>query len=158
MGALRSAVVRRIALSREARDGGLDVSWLPRLADLEKEALWPRMRRLWRTSDRAFVEGLYPLLLGRLADEPGAAGFIGLLKAGTPRAEVVHHVARSDEARAALLDVSWLPRVVELERGGRRIRFRALPLLLRALAGRMENRPRTPPAEGRRRSITDRAG
>ena len=92
-GALRSAVVRRIALSREARESGLDVSWLPRLADLENEALWPRLRACRRARDRAFVEGLYPLLLGRLADEPGAAGFIGLLTAGAPRAEVVRYVA-----------------------------------------------------------------
>ena len=48
--------------------GGLDISWLPSLAVLDPVPVWDRLQPLWSASDRAFVEGLYLHLLGRLAE------------------------------------------------------------------------------------------
>ncbi len=136
-GTPRSVVVRQLALSDEARAKHPDVSWLPRLASLEAEAVWPRLHVLWRAPDRVFVKGLYRLLLGRAADAAGVAGFCALLATGAPRSEAVRRVALSDEARAAGLDVSWLSRLDHLEHGRRRLSFRSLKtLVLRLLGGR----------------------
>jgi uncharacterized protein DUF4214 len=118
-GAPRSAVVRRLALSEEARGLGLDVSWLPRLAALEGDALWRRVEALWGASDRRFVEGVYLALLGRTADAVAVRGHCAALAAGGPRFEVVRRVALSEEARAFGLDVSWLPRLAALTAGAR---------------------------------------
>ncbi len=134
-GAPRSVLVRRLALSDEARTSGLDLSWLPRLTAQEGHVFLPRLRALWRVPNSNFVERLYPLLLGRLADAPGAAGFVAALAAGATRSDVVRAVALSDEARRFGLDGSWLPRLTELERGRRRLFFRALAALRRRLAG-----------------------
>ena len=154
-GAPRSAVVRRLALSGEARASGLDVSWLPHLASLEPEVVWPRLHALWRASDRVFVEGLYQILLGRSSDA-GAAGFRALLAAGTPRSEIVRGVALSDEAQATGLDVSWLARLDDLQPRRRRFSFRALNSLFRRwLGGWRVVRPQPAPDQIRPQPASD---
>jgi hypothetical protein len=110
-GAPRAALVRVIALSREAADSQLDVSWLPRLDDVEADAVWAKVQSLWGEPDRVFVASLYPLLLIRPPERMGVAAHCRAMKAGTSRACVVRAIALSDEAQMRGLSVAWLPQL-----------------------------------------------
>lgn len=110
-GAPRVALVRTIARSDEAVISQLDVSWLPRLDDVEADAVWAKVQSLWGEPDRVFVASLYPLLLIRPPERMGVAAHCRAMKAGTSRACVVRAIALSDEAQMRGLSVSWLPQL-----------------------------------------------
>ncbi|HBI44101.1 MAG TPA: hypothetical protein DDY78_14800 [Planctomycetales bacterium] len=113
-GAPRAALVRVIALSRDAAVSQLDVSWLPRLETVEPDAVWAKVQSLWGEPDRVFVASLYPLLLVRPPEWEGVTAHCRAMKAGTSRAYVVRAIALSDEALVRGLSVSWLPQLETL--------------------------------------------
>ena len=67
-----------------------------------------RLSDWWHLPGREFLQRIYPLLLGRSADEVGLDGFGRQLARGVSRLEVVRALALSEEARARNLDISWL--------------------------------------------------
>jgi hypothetical protein len=136
-GASRSAVARRLARSEEARGRGLDDSWLPPLAKRERAEVVRKLRALWPTPAGLFVGGVYLILLGREADPEGRSTFQTLLEAGAPRSTIVRMLARSVEARALGLDVSWLSELAVLDQ---QPIWRKLRALWRAPTGRFVDR------------------
>src|SRR5262245_31366624 len=111
-GRPRTEVVREIARGPEAAATGLDTSWLGRLDDFTADGIWRRLHELWPLPDGPFVEGLYPLLLGRPADPAGLEHYRTALATGAlTRTDVTRLMAISPEAGAARLDITWLPRL-----------------------------------------------
>jgi Domain of unknown function (DUF4214) len=110
-GASRVALARTIALSAEAAVSELDISWLPRLNDVESESVWEKVQSLWDEPDSVFVANLYPLLLVRPPEPAGVVAHCRAMKTGASRACVVRAFALSDEALLRGLSFSWLPRL-----------------------------------------------
>ncbi len=110
-GASRVAMARTVALSAEAVEFQLDLSWLPHLDAMESEEIWEKVRSLWDAPDEVFVAGLYPLLLDRDPEPAGLCAHCEAMKTGASRACVVRAFAQGDEAQFRRLDVSWLPRL-----------------------------------------------
>jgi hypothetical protein len=110
-GASRITLARAIALSAEAAVSELDISWLPRLNDVESEAVWEKVQSLLDEPDSVFVASLYPLLLFRPSEPAGVVAHCRAMKTGASRACVVRAFALSEEALLRGLSFSWLPRL-----------------------------------------------
>jgi Domain of unknown function (DUF4214) len=76
---------------------------------------WPALRDAWFEGDRRFVRTAYRLLLNREADPKGLAHFLGELRGGLARLEVVRQLVNSPEAAYWDLDISWWPEFAALD-------------------------------------------
>jgi hypothetical protein len=112
---------------------------------------WAQLQALWRRPNAEFVSGLFLLLLARPVDRRAFAKYRLALTLGLQRAELVHSIATSKEARLGELDVSWLSRLQALPAPLRRpfsvgavksLLFQALRRLKR-LCTRSETAPST---------------
>jgi hypothetical protein len=65
-------------------------------------------RSLWKEGPLDFVNGLYRLLLDREPDASGAEYYLGRLRTGDTRLDVVRLIAFSEEARDRGLRTDWL--------------------------------------------------
>ena len=65
-------------------------------------------KALWVESPADFVAGLYRILLSREADPSGAGYYVGRLKLGDSRLDVVRMLASSEEAREKGLRTDWI--------------------------------------------------
>lgn len=65
-------------------------------------------KALWVESPDDFVAGLYRILLSREADPSGAGYYVGRLKLGDSRLDVVRMLASSEEAREKGLRTDWI--------------------------------------------------
>jgi predicted O-methyltransferase YrrM/uncharacterized coiled-coil protein SlyX len=65
-------------------------------------------KALWVESPDDFVAGLYRILLSRDADPSGAGYYVGRLKLGDSRLDVVRMLASSEEAREKGLRTDWI--------------------------------------------------
>jgi GT2 family glycosyltransferase len=74
---------------------------------------------------RAFVEQAYTTLLERPADKSGLTNYLSQLELGTPKVELLHALASSDEGRARNVDLPGLNRMVV------QLRKAQMPLLKR---------------------------
>lgn len=93
---------------------------------------------LMELHDREFVDCAYWTLLGRAADPDGLAHYRGHLRRGTPKAQLLWQLARSDEGQAHGASLPGLKAVFRLYRRAR------LPLFgwFIVLAGQAEGRSR----------------
>jgi predicted O-methyltransferase YrrM len=69
-------------------------------------------KALWVESPDDFVAGLYRILLSREADPSGAGYYVGRLKLGDSRLDVVRMLASSEEAREKGLRTDWIDQLV----------------------------------------------
>lgn len=71
-------------------------------------------RALWKEGPAQFVEGLYRVLLNREPDASGVGYYLGRLRLGDSRLDVVKLIALSEEARTRGLRTDWLGQLTDL--------------------------------------------
>jgi len=71
-------------------------------------------RALWKESPLDFVNGLYPILLGRGPDTSGVQYYLGRLRLGDSRLDIVRLLAFSGEARDRGLSTDWIEQLATL--------------------------------------------
>lgn len=71
-------------------------------------------RALWREGPAQFVEGLYRVLLNREPDAAGIDYYLGRLRIGASRLDVVKLIALSEEARDRGLRTDWIDQLTDL--------------------------------------------
>jgi hypothetical protein len=117
-GTPRVDLVRGLAHCAEAVRVRADASWLSRLALLSPSGLCSEIRHLIPRPAGEFVEGLYPLLYHRPAEEDERSRCLAALEGGQSRIDLVRTLADSPECLASSLDRSWLPRLERLTPAG----------------------------------------
>jgi hypothetical protein len=113
---VKKAPLDRSGLARRIYD---NLNWAyafdPHASPCPTLDIWQNIKALWTKSDKKFVTGVYEVLLGRPPEPSALAKMCADLASGASRVALVRAVARSDEAAASLLDLSWLPELHEME-------------------------------------------
>jgi hypothetical protein len=74
------------------------------------------LRALLQYNDRRFVQCAYLTLLKREADPNGLSFYVGRLRNGEPKIQILSEIYSSDEARAAGVDLPGLRRAIRREK------------------------------------------
>jgi len=111
-GQNRIRFIYSLAVSPEARERGLALSWMPRLSTLSADEFSELMRSVLNGPEEALVPSLYRSLLGRDPDTEGLERFTTALKE-RGRVNVLKAIADSKEARSLNLPRPWLSRLAK---------------------------------------------